>query len=339
MNIRRSSFTPAWWLPGAHLQTIVPSRLRPFRPPPRIRQRLLLPDRDFVDLDWVGQEFAHAPLVLILHGLTGSADSQYTWGLQQALLDRRWTSVVLNFRGCSGEPNRLPRAYHSGETQDLHEVVRHLQTQPAYADRPLATVGYSLGGNVLLKWLGEQGESAPVRAAVAVSVPYDLASCQRKLDRGFARIYRNHLLGNLRDAALDKRRHFHVSGSTEHLESLERLGDVESIQTLWEFDERITAPLHGFSGAEDYYRRSSSRPWLHHIRAPTLLLHAEDDPMVDASSIPSADELAPGTVLELSQHGGHVGFVAGSTPLRPEYWLEKRIPEYLAGHFDTGTPA
>ncbi len=330
MTVRKSDFQPAWWLPGPHLQTIVPSRLRRFRPPPRIRQRMELPDGDFIDLDWCGLEHRSGPLVIILHGLTGSSDSQYAWGLQAALLQRGWSSVVLNFRGCSGEVNRLPRAYHSGETGDLDCLVRWITTQHDFRSRPLAAVGYSLGGNVLLKWLGEQGQQVPVQCAVAVSVPYDLQACQRKLDDGAGRIYRDHLLGNLLVAARSKREHYRRIAAEEHLQSLLGLGALEDIRTLWEFDDRITAPLHAFDGAADYYQRASSRHYLRAIDAPTLLIHAVDDPLVEAGSIPQAQDLARGTVLELSQQGGHVGFVSGAVPGRPQYWLEQRIPGFLA---------
>lgn len=334
MSVRRSSFQPAWWLPGPHLQTIVPSRMRRFRPPPRIRQRMELPDGDFIDLDWAGTEFSGRPLVIVLHGLTGSSESQYAWGLQRALLARRIASVVLNFRGCSGEPNRLPRAYHSGETEDLRELVRWLQDHPEHGTRPLAAVGYSLGGNVLLKWLGEEGTGAPLRTAVAVSVPYDLAACQRKLDHGVGRIYGRHLLRNLQQAALEKRRHFHNAGARDQLHALLRLGEIGEYRSLWEFDDRVTAPLHGFRDAADYYAQSSSGSYLSTIRTPTLLIHALDDPFVDARAIPGADDLGPATELELSAQGGHVGFVSGSLPLVPHYWLEQRIPDHLQLQLD-----
>ncbi len=292
-----------------------------------------LPDGDFIDLDWTGLEHEGRPLVIILHGLTGSSESQYAWGLQAALLRRCWTSVVLNFRGCSGEINRLPRAYHSGETGDLDSLVRWLRSQPRFQARPIAAVGYSLGGNVLLKWLGEQGADAPLCTAVAVSVPYDLQACQRKLDSPAARIYRDHLLGNLLQAATLKREHYRRTAATEFLQHHLGLGPLDGISTLWEFDDRITAPLHAFDGAADYYARCSSRPFLHAIRVPVLLIHAVDDPLVDADAIPTASELADGTVLELSQRGGHVGFVSGNLPGSPCYWLEERIPDHLGAAF------
>lgn len=325
--IHHSDFRPAWWLPGPHAQTIWSSLFRRKEMPERRRERIDLSDGDFVDLDWAECAQESNTTVVILHGLTGSSDSNYAWGLQAALLERNWQSVVLNFRGCSGEPNRLPRAYHSGETGDVGEVMQHVRTRcPNHA---LCAVGYSLGGNVLLKWLGEKGGQAGVAAAVAISVPYLLDQCQQRLNRGFSRVYQRRLVGQLKASVAAKKQAFHREQKQHHLTALQELGNVSEYRTFLEFDEHVTAPLHGFRGAAEYYRLSSSRPFLQQIRVPTLLLHAVDDPFVAHSAIPEPEHLSDHVTLELSRAGGHVGFVSGSNPMRPEYWLEKRIPEFL----------
>ena len=321
-----TDFRPAWWLPGPHLQTL----WNPFcRKPPQLerqRERLWLDDGDFLDLDWHGPHDAHAPLVLVLHGLTGSSNSLYVLGLQQVLAARGWASVALNWRGCSGEPNLLPRGYHSGASEDLASAVAHLRAQRPMA--PLYAVGYSLGGNVLLKYLGESGEQSQLQAAVAVSVPFRLDQCADRIGLGFSRVYQAHFMREMVAYVNNKQRLFADSGQGERLSVLQRLGPLDGMRTFWDFDGRITAPLHGFADAHDYYRRASSRFYLGEIRTRTLIIQAEDDPFIFRHSLPEAGELAPGTEFELHAQGGHVGFVEGS-PRRPSYYLERRIPHWL----------
>lgn len=320
-------FKPAWWLPGAHLQTLW-GPLR--RKPPQLerrRERLWLADGDFLDLDWHGPDDPRAPLVLILHGLTGSSRSLYVLGLQQALAVRGWTSTALNWRGCSGEPNRLPRAYHSGASDDLAAVIAHLRTRRPLA--PLYAVGYSLGGNVLLKHLGESAADCALQAAVAISVPLRLDHCADRIGLGFSRFYQAHFMRELCAYVQAKQRLFAERGQSEHFAALERLGPVQELRTFWEFDGRVTAPLHGFADARDYYRRSSSYYFLGAIRVPTLIIQAADDPFVFPHSLPRGSELSAHCQLEVHARGGHVGFVEG-TPGRPGYYLERRIPAWLA---------
>ncbi len=320
------SFQPAWWLPGPHLQTL----WNPFfRAAPRLarrRERLWLADGDFIDLDWHGPHDATVPLVLVLHGLTGSSSSLYVLGLQQQLAARGWASVAINWRGCSGEPNLLPRAYHSGASDDLAEVIAHLQASRPLA--PLHAVGYSLGGNVLLKYLGETAAGCPLRKAVAVSVPFRLDQCADRIGLGFSRIYQAHFMKAMVAYVKDKQQRFQREGLAEHLGALHRLGPLQGMRTFWDFDGRVTAPLHGFSDAQDYYRRASSRYFLPDIAIPALLIQAADDPFVFRHSVPEAAELSPSTTLELHARGGHVGFIEGP-PSRPGYYLERRIPQWL----------
>jgi predicted alpha/beta-fold hydrolase len=227
----------------------------------------------------------------------------------------------MHFRGCGARLNRLPRSYHSGDTGDIGFLLRTLaEREPG---TPLAAVGFSLGGNALLKYLGEGDTPSGLCAAAAVSVPFMLAEGAWRLERGFSRIYQRHLIRRLHDKV---RRKFASGGCPVPLDGLSRL------DTFRRFDDAITAPLHGFCDVDDYYARSSSRQYLRHIRVPTLILHAEDDPFLTARAIPGAEELAPGVVLELSRRGGHVGFVGGRWPWRARYWLEERIPEFLDAH-------
>ncbi|MGA7801971.1 MAG: hydrolase [Gammaproteobacteria bacterium] len=317
--IVRSDFRPAWWLPGPHLQTLMPNLLRsPSRTGLR-RERLELADGDFLDLDWAGP--ADGPLVLVLHGLEGSIRSPYAAGILNALARHGYRAVLMHFRGCSGEPNRLPRSYHSGETGDLDAVVRELKHR--YPRRTLFVLGYSLGGNVLLKWLGEQGRDAAVDAAVAVSVPFELSQAGRRLRQGFSRGYQWHLLGRLRRSVRIKARRMKLPIAVDHLAAM---------RTFRQFDDQVTAPLHGFRDADDYYRRCSSRQFLAAIAVPTLIVHALDDPFMTPEAVPTGAELSPQVTLELASTGGHVGFVAGSLPWRPRYWLEERICSEFTRH-------
>jgi predicted alpha/beta-fold hydrolase len=319
--IHRPAFRPAWWLPGPHAQTLWPVLCRRR---PRLslrRERLELPDGDFLDLDWTAGE--RGPIVLVLHGLEGSSDSHYARGLLATLVRHGWRGVVMHFRGCGGQPNRLARGYCAGDTADMAYVVDWLRRRAP--DAPLAAVGYSLGGNVLLKWLSEAGADIPLRAAVAVSTPFVLDSTARRLQQGFSRLYQFHLLHALKRGYRAKFRH--------RSDGPVALAALATIRDFYAFDDRITAPLHGYAGVHDYYARASCRPGLRHIQVPTLILHALDDPFMRPEAIPETGELSPSVRLELSPRGGHVGFVAGRWPWRAHYWLERRIPTFLAEHW------
>ncbi len=317
--IAESAFRPAWWLPGPHLQTLYPSLCRRRRHPELTRERLELPDGDFLDLDWTRND--GSALVLVLHGLEGSLESHYTGGILEALVAAGYRAVLMYFRGCSGEPNRRARSYHSGETVDLRFVIARLAERDASTS--LAVIGYSLGGNVLLKALGEGAGMGPVRTAVAVSVPFELDRAAWRLEQGFSRIYQRYLLNKLRRSYRAK-----LPAHTMPV-SLTRL---DALDTFRQFDNEVTAPLHGFRGVDDYYGRSSSRQYLSAITTPTLILHAADDPFVPEDAIPTDSELGPGMTLELSRRGGHVGFVADGLPFRARYWLEGRICAHLREH-------
>jgi len=326
----QSTFKPAWWLNNPHLQTIYPSLLRKPPEPTIKRERLTTEDNDFIDIDFCGE--GNQPLVILLHGLTGSSQSGYIKGLQQALLEQGLRSAALNFRGCSGEYNDSSRCYHSGETGDIDFLYRTLRAREPQT--PMAAVGFSIGGNVLLKWLGEQGTKLQLFAATAVSVPLVLSACASKLDSGFSKIYRASLLRELKDYVRLKQVHLESLGKTEEAELLRKIGDLEDIKSFWQYDDRVIASLYDFANVADYYQRSSSRQFLQAIRVPTLLIQAADDPFMTPEVIPELKELSASVFLEITEAGGHVGFIAGNNPWHPEYWLERRIPEFLLQRLD-----
>jgi predicted alpha/beta-fold hydrolase len=319
-------FKAAWWLKNPHLQTLYPALFRKVVTPILHRERLMTPDNDFLDIDWCG-EGNEKPLVILLHGLTGSSQSVYIKGFQHLLLKQNFRSVALNFRGCSGESNNLARCYHSGETEDLQFLYKTLREREP--NTKMAALGFSLGGNVLLKWLGEQGNNVSLFAVAAVSVPLVLSECATKLDAGFSRFYRANLLRELKSYIACKYAHLEKNALHHEAQKLKILGDLSKINSFWEYDERVVATLHGFKNAHDYYNRSSSRQFLKTIAMPTLIIHAIDDPFMTKEVIPKTDELSNFVKLEITEQGGHVGFVTGKNPFKPVYWLEQRISDYL----------
>jgi hypothetical protein len=319
-----SPFRPAPLLATAHAQTIVANLWRPRPGPPVTRVRWELDDGDFLDLDRADGPGPEAPLAVLCHGLEGASDAPYLRGMARALVARGLAVVALNFRTCSGVPNRLPRSYHSGETTDLGEVVRRLVAERP--GRPLVVAGFSLGGNVVTKWLGEHGAALPgeVRGGAAISVPFDLAACQRTLDGPgpLTWIYRERFLRRLRRKAAWKARQF---------PGLFDAAAVARASTFAEYDELMTAPLHGFTSRDDYYARSSAGPFVAGIRRPYLAISAADDPMVPVASLPvAAARDNPAVQLVVTRHGGHTGFLDGALP-RPGFWAERAVADFLAG--------
>ena len=318
-KIVTSRFEPAWWLPGANLQTLWPYYFRRSAQVDLTRERLELPDGDFVDLCLTGN--TGAPVVAVFHGLEGCVDSHYVKSVLAAIEKRGWLGVLMHFRGCSGEHNRLARTYHSGDTGDIGFLIDSLHQR--FPGVPIAAIGYSLGGNALLKYLGEADRNGQVHAAAAVSVPYVLAEGAKRLNTGFSRLYQRRLIGLLKRKIIDK-----FSARDCPLD----ISEVPKLNDFFSFDDKITAPLHGFAGVEDYYARSSSRQYLRSINVPVLLVHARDDPFMTEDVIPAENELSEYVQLELAQTGGHIGFVSGKTPGYPVYWLEQRIIEFLDGY-------
>lgn len=319
--IINSTFKPAWWLKNPHAQTIYPTLTRRQSVTFDYQERIELPDGDFIDLSWAthGLE-STTPLVIFLHGLGGNTHSSYVAGQLNAYHRHGWRAVFMHFRGASPEPNRLARAYHTGETRDLNYVLELLVQREPQTKKAL--VGVSLGGNVVLKWLGEEPKQTVVTAAVAISVPFQLRLVADKVNQGLSRLYQHYLLQKLK-------RMFKLKYQQYPNELNAYWHAIESSRCFWTFDDRVTAPLHGFAHVHDYYRAASSRQFLTHITIPTLMIHALDDPFMTPAVIPEAHELSPTTTLELSRCGGHVGFIAGHVPGVPIYWLDQRVPTFL----------
>jgi len=308
---RVSSYTAPWWLPGGHLQTIYAALV----PAPRVawrRERWDTPDGDFIDLDWAGgEENPGGPLIALFHGLEGSSSSPYARAIASLALSMGWRCVVPHFRGCSGELNRLPRAYHSGDSAEIGWILKRLGARQA--------VGISLGGNALLKLLGEQGADATVEKAVAISAPLDLAAAGGNLDAGFSReVYTRVFLRSLKRKTFEKIARQKIPVDAARL---------RRARTFWEFDDAVTAPLHGFLGADDYWARSSSGPWLARIRVPALVINARNDPFMPAAvldAIRDAGAVPPNVVLEFPRAGGHAGFPGRNR------WLARRVLEFFS---------
>lgn len=322
-----AAFRAPWWAGNRHLQTVWAPLCRTLGPPPRRREKLTMPDGDFVNLDWVDDGDAQSPLVILLHGLAGSGDSIYIVGMQHALRAAGIGSVTMMFRGAGGEPNRLARTYHGGDTGDLAALLVALTAR--FPHRKIAAIGYSLGGNVLLKYLGERGDETPLAAGVSVCAPLQLAVAADQLDVGLARIYRDRLLRELLHNLAAKEVALRNSGNAPQAERLRALGNLSTIRSFREYDGRVIAPLHGFRDANDYYARSSARQFLAAVRKPALVVHAVDDPFMTPAVAPRASEVSASVELAVSAQGGHVGFVQGS-PRQPHYWLEETIPRWLA---------
>lgn len=307
----KSSYTPPRGFSSPHLQTIWAGRIRRVEGPAYRRERIATPDEDFLDLDWsrVGAE----RVAVISHGLEGSTSRAYVRGMARALNRHGWDALAWNLRGCSGEPNRNLRLYHSGATEDLDAVVQHALGRYA----TVALVGFSLGGNMTLKYLGEQGADTPIAAAVAFSVPVDLAASSVALGRWENTVYMYYFLRSLRGKVRTKAAQF---PSEIDANGLRNLRDFRG------FDDRYTAPLHGFRDAADYWARSSSRQFIPSIRTPTLLVNAADDPFLAPACYPNDEARTNDRFwLETPDHGGHVGFVArGGT-----YWSEVRTTAFL----------
>lgn len=310
-----------WWLPGGHLQTIYPYFVLKRRPPPYRRERWDTPDGDFIDLDWVDAQ-QPAPLVALFHGLEGCSTSHYAAALMHAVARRGWGGVVVHFRGCGGEPNRLPRAYHSGDANEIDWILRRLHALPGHI--ALLPVGVSLGGNALLKWLGRERAKAAaiVDAAAAVSAPTDLMTAGDRLGSGLSRAYGSHFLARLKKKSLAK------------LTGFPGLFDGEAVRrtrTLRAFDNLVTAPLHGFRDTDDYWTRASSKPDLAHVTVPTLIVHARNDPFLPGRFLPAPQQVSASVHLEFPDGGGHVGFASGPFPGNLD-WMPGRVIRFFEQH-------
>jgi hypothetical protein len=308
------------WLRGGHAQTIYPALFLRGGTPRYRRERWDTPDGDFIDLDFLDAGAAGAPRVVLFHGLEGSSSSHYAVALMRALARAQWNGMVVHFRGCSGEINRLPRAYHSGDAPEIGWILARL----ARAAGPLYAAGVSLGGNALLKWLGETGAEAGahLRAAAAVSAPLDLMAAGAALGQGLNLIYTRMFLATLRRKSLDKLARFPGLFERER---------VLRARNLREFDDVVTAPLHGFRDTDDYWTRASSKPHLAGVGLPTLVLNAKNDPFLPARHLPRPPEVSALVLLEQPDEGGHVGFPSGTFPGNLD-WLPQRLLAFFNEH-------
>lgn len=338
--IVESKFKAAFWLRNPHLQTIWASKARRTDQPDACFERLELPDGDFIDalfsqsLKWQSKErqsenkhSKNTPeqnipgrkgIVCLFHGLGGSIRSAYAAATFTALEQAGFDVAFMHFRGCSGEPNRLSKAYHSGQTEDIRFFIKTLATR--FPKTPLYACAFSLGANAMLKFLGEEAGDCLLSGAVAVAPPLVLKEGADKLNKGFARVYQRYLLDEMK-RQLEKKREKHSE--------LDLPSGVSELDSFWQFDDVVTAKLHGFSDVHDYYEQSSSRQYLGSIECPTHIIHSRDDPFFTPAVIPGENELAKAVTLEISARGGHVGFVSGNNPFKPGYWLDLRIPELL----------
>jgi len=311
-------FTPPRWLSNPHLQTIYGSVVARKPAVTYRRERWETPDGDFIDVDHVDGA-PDQPWVVLFHGLEGSSDSAYARTLMHRVRQREWRGTVINFRGCSGEPNRLPRAYHSGDSNEVNWILRRVK--PLAGEAPVFAAGVSLGGNALLKWLGELGDEASgiVARAATVSAPRDLMAAGDALGRGFSLVYAKHFLGTMKARAGAK------------LARFPGIFDGEAMRrsrTLREFDDIVTAPLHGYIDTDDYWTRASSKPLLRDVRVPTLVLNARDDPFLPAEALPGPGEVSVVVTVEFPSRGGHVGFVSGPFPGHID-WLPARLLHFF----------
>jgi predicted alpha/beta-fold hydrolase len=345
-----TSYAAPFWLLGGHLQTIIPSL---FHQGPDIeyhRERWELDDGDFIDVDWTAAYAAHKkqtapapqaastekldasdlafsrgadssqPVLVIFHGLEGDSQSQYVKSLLASALAKGWLGVVIHFRGCSGTPNRLPRTYYAGDSADIELMLARVRS--CYPHNPLYAVGYSLGGNALLKWLGELGhlQLLPITKAVAVSAPMDLKASAISIDTGINRIFYSRMfLNSMRPKALALARRF---------PGLLNERSIKNATTIQGMDDAVTAVLYGANSALDYYNKNAAKPYLKKINLPTLIINAKNDPFMPAIFLPTVDEVSTWVTLDYQEQGGHVGFFA-PRPRLAQGWLAHRIVEFL----------
>ena len=314
--IQQSTFKPAWYLKNPHAQTLLANLIHP-QPPQVSFETVNLPDGDTLE---IARGTATGPnTVLLLHGLEGSLRSAYAQRLINTLNQQNIPVAFMFFRGCNGKPNNKVRSYHSGETEDLKSVINYLKKS---GSEKIALVGYSLGGNITLKYMGEQQTDDSIICATAISVPMVLSICAERMNRGFSRIYQYGLMRRLINKVQQK----------QHLLSAAGMSDKpESLKTFVEFDNTYTAPSHGFNDAQHYYQSCSSRQFLNDIKKPTLMIHSKDDPFMTEAVLPGENEISEKVTLELSDNGGHVGFIGGKL-MKPEFWLEQRILDFIKAH-------
>ena len=318
-----NKFSTSFLLKNKHIQTLYSSL---FRKPLNLQMEIetfYLSDGDFIDCYWYKKPTTESttPIIVLFHGLEGSYRSPYIEGIMKEASKEEFASVIMHFRGCSGKENKFAKAYHSGFTDDAHEWLTYIYNK--YSNSKIFCAGYSMGGNMLLKLLSEKNPSYQITSCVATSVPYLLDISAQTMENGFARIYQYYLLNSLRNSLKKK---FIKHDMSLYIDLKEE--DIPNLKTFFKFDDAYTAPVHGFNSAKDYYDKSSSKYMLKEIEVPTLLIQSIDDPFMTPEVIPQSHNISKYLTLEVSENGGHVGFIGG-TLFKPEYWLEKRVVEYF----------
>jgi len=317
------SFKPAFGLGNPHVQTLFASLFRKDLHLAIEVERFILDDGDFVEAHWHNKPQTNTtkPIVILFHGLNGSFKSPYIQGVMKECARANFSAVVMHFRGCSGVENNTARAYHSGDSSDARSWINYVSKK--YTNAKLFGVGYSLGGNMLLKLVGEDGDSTPLSGVVSVSAPLQLDDSAHRVQKGFSKFYQYILLNDLNKALKKKFKKYDMA---QYISLKEE--KVEDLKTFWDFDGAYTAPMHGFQSAQDYYTKCSAKQFLKQVSIPTLIIHALDDPFMTPAVLPLEEELSTRVKLEVSKFGGHVGFVAGSV-LKPQYWLDKKVVNSL----------
>ena len=323
-RILQSSFQAPKWARNRHIQTIWPRFIQKRMPLRYTMERVKLPDSDFVDLAWGPAPPSPSGMVVMFHGLEGSINSHYANDMMAFLTKAGWQVVLMHFRGCSGEINQAPRAYHSGETSDPAFILSLLNER--YPALPKVAMGFSLGANMLLKLLGENPQALGLKAAIAISAPLKLDECAASVNQGFSKVYQKYLLNSMKHNLLQKMQKIDYRGILQISQH-----DIQGIHTFRDFDDKVTAPLHGYQDADDYYEKCSAFYFLKGIHCPTLILHALDDPFMNENVVPGEQELSSAVTLELSEHGGHVGFMQG-TPVKPVIWMHERVKRFFADY-------
>lgn len=320
-EIVESDFVPPWWAKNRHIQTIFPRFIQRRAKLNYRKEKLVLPDGDFVNLIWAGDVRKSSGLIAMFHGLEGSIRSHYTNDMMANFVKQGYAVVLMHFRGCGGEQNITPKAYHSGETGDAWYFLNWLEQK--FPETRKAAMGFSLGANMLLKLLSEQPKQKIVKAAMAVSTPFNLNICATAINQGFSRVYQAYLLKSMVNNLLIKMRTIDYGKLLKVTES-----QIKQFRSFRDFDEHITAPLNGFANADDYYQQCSALNFLKGIATPTLVVHAKDDPFMHKSIVPVSERLSPSVCLEVSENGGHVGFMQG-TPWRPKIWMQQRANSFF----------
>jgi predicted alpha/beta-fold hydrolase len=314
-------FKPAWWLNNKHLQTLFSALLPQKLNLNLVREILEMPDGDSLVIDWTSNKQENLPLIVVLHGLEGSSESYYIKRIMNAAQKNNFRAVCMHFRGCPKFNKKIKtlKTYHAGQTDDLQFFLNFL-IKKIKISQPIFAVGFSLGANVLLKLLGECKEEIFIKSAVAVSVPFDLSLSADRMNIGFSKIYQWWLLRSLKQK-------LKLNNIFKDLEISEL--ELKKIKNFWQFDDKVTARLNGFTNVHDYYKKSSSKQYLKFIKTSTLIIHSFDDPFLFPQGIPDVNDVSASVKLQITSAGGHVGFVSGNIPFFPKFWLEQRIIQYL----------